>query len=455
MRAVTFTITLLEPLLATGLEGEPNRAVSFNYVPGSLIRGACISRYSRQQSKSQLDLSDDAERALFFDGRVRYLNAYPLVLIDDKGQTSRALPTPLSWHILKDADEPESQSMTEIHDLRFQSAQQAFADQPSKLLVNAKPFFCYIGNDVVTVKPERRIAVHTQREPRRGHATEDEGAVFRYDSVAAGTCFGGVIIFSAQADATLENNIAKLLTTREMHLGGSRTGGYGRAQVAEVKSFHHWQETTVNPPLAISKDEEFTLTLLSNALVRNKYGQYQADLSIEELQKHLGAIVPLASGAHKRAEVVGGFNRKWGLPLPQTISLQAGSVFAFKAGADIAQQQLQKLIDDGIGERRVEGFGRFAINLHTADTLDWRPPEREQLGAAPTLPAATETLEHRLAKHIAERILRQRLEAKLIAMVNLYTIEHAPPNSQIARLRATLREALRSASRHPVTEFFE
>lgn len=461
MRAVTFTIKLLEPMLATGLEGDPNSVVSLDYVPGSVIRGAIINRYLKRKGHAQLDLSNDTEYSLFFNGAVRYLNSYPVALqeADNRQERrSRTLPIPLSWYVLKDAEGPENDGTTDVHDLCFKSpeeAEEAFGGNPHKPLANSRPFFCFFKNQIITTRTERRVAVHTQRDPRKGRAIEDVGQVFSYDSVAAGAGFSGAIIFDDKAEATLVSEVKDLLDDAEIRLGRSRTGGYGRAQITEVSHQDDWQEVTTNLPITIAAGERFTITLLSNALIRDQHGQYQADLPVEVLQKYFGVVQPLAYRSHKRAELVGGFNRKWGLPLPQTVSLKAGSVFVFKALTDITQKQFQDLVDRGIGERRVEGFGRIAVKLNSADTLDWRAPEKEPLAVAPSLPSDERLVEHRLSKRIAERILRQRLDAKLVELVNLHAIENPPPNSQIARLRSVLREALRGDSKQPMVTFFE
>ena len=45
MKAITFSLTTQQPLLATSFQGDPNSDVSYSYIPGSMIRGAVIGRY--------------------------------------------------------------------------------------------------------------------------------------------------------------------------------------------------------------------------------------------------------------------------------------------------------------------------------------------------------------------------------------------------------------------------
>ena len=93
MKAVTYQITLLEPLLATTLGGDPNSAISHSYIPGSMIRGLLAKLYNAETT----DLTGhQATRPLLFDGTVRYLNAYPTL-----DGVTRTLPVPASWQIPK------------------------------------------------------------------------------------------------------------------------------------------------------------------------------------------------------------------------------------------------------------------------------------------------------------------------------------------------------------------
>ena len=87
MIALTYRLTLQEPVLATALDGEPNSAVSYDYIPGSMIRGLVAAALTRPT----VDLAM-TERELLFSGEVRYLHAYPA-----RQNSLRSLPAPHSW----------------------------------------------------------------------------------------------------------------------------------------------------------------------------------------------------------------------------------------------------------------------------------------------------------------------------------------------------------------------
>lgn len=455
MKALTFTIELLEPLLATGLEGDPNAGVSLKYVPGSVLRGAVIGLYLRDkkaklnlQGNVELELSNDSERNLFFNGRVLYLNAYP------QSDGNRSLPTPLSWQKEKDTD-----------------AHNAFCDFNWRHRDNRQykdlgsPFFVFLNSaTIVKVNPETTLAVHTQRDAKKGRSTSDEGAVFRYESVVAGTNFCG----ATMGDETLLEEIKGLIDNKQVLLGGSRTAGYGRARIVCAQSLEVWNETS--KAKAIKKGDEFTITLLSNALIRDLNGQFQGELvsifdgdgnpriEIESIFSNcrfeeLAEII--SDKTFKRVELVGGFNRKWGLPLPQQLSIKAGSSFKFRAKEDIEESTVQKWLDEGAGERRVEGFGRIALNVNSNsnETLSFRAADEKKVSAM-NLTAQSDTAQT-LGKKIIARILRQNFEKAIIGAVGELEAKGRLSNSQIARLRLVIRKVLRGEESTQIKQFFD
>src|SRR5437588_5828768 len=97
MKVIKYRIELLEPALVTSVQGDPNSAVAFDYLPGSVLRGILIGKYLNKYFGSNLaDASDDTLQRLFFDGTTRYLNGYPL---DAYGYPS--VPVPASWQRVK------------------------------------------------------------------------------------------------------------------------------------------------------------------------------------------------------------------------------------------------------------------------------------------------------------------------------------------------------------------
>ncbi|MGC8779810.1 MAG: hypothetical protein ACP5UQ_03005, partial [Anaerolineae bacterium] len=140
--------------------------------------------------------------------------------------------------------------------------------------------------------------------------------------------------------------------------------------------------------------------------------------------------------AFGKMHLMGGYNRKWSLPLPQAWALTAGSVFVFKAD-HIDRDALQDALDRGIGERRAEGFGRIAVNWQTAATISRQPRQTYDETEAIVLSAASQ----RLAREKAQRRLRAELDRALVERVNqtAANAQNLPTNAQLSAIRqATL-----------------
>lgn len=411
MKALTFDLQLLEPLMATRLGGgDPNSAVGFEFIPGSAIRGMMISRYAKQ---NPVDAGNTDFRRLFLDGGVRFLNAYPQV------QSRRSLPTPLSWNVEKDKDNM-------IYDFAVEEMSDETQWQRAK-----QPFCDFWQNDegicrAEMLSPDRNINIHTAREDRQ-KPTKGKSEVFRYDALASEQTFCGVILAEGDDLQILKSLLPDGIL---VEFGGSHLAGYGKTQFRHVKIQDDWQEYA---PVG-EETNTIIVTLLSDALIRDPlYGSYS------------GNLYPLLGQGHERAftsmRSVGGFNRKWNLPLPQTQAIRAGSVFVYSADPGLLAR-LQILIDAGIGERRSEGFGRFAINWHKAAEIK---PLRRSKPTQPLPFILTDETSKNLARQMTKRMLKETFDQELISVVNNTKIRrppNTPSNSQFSRMRIIARRAL-------------
>jgi CRISPR-associated protein Csx10 len=445
MIGLEYRLQLLEPLLVPGLLGEPNSAISYPFVPGSQIRGALIGLHLRSKLGSgEIDLLDEEGfRKLFFSGNIRYLNAYP-----EDSREKRMLPTPRSWFTVKREE-------SEILDRSNKQPQNGDSCDPKQKLEEVSAEFCSLSpsGEVELLSPMRQINVHTQRDPMMGRATRDKGAVFRYNALAPGQCFVGVILFDTADSSSSDLQVIKELLQRgDLWLGGSRSAGYGHVCIDRVRVVEDWQEIEdLQAYHDVPAEEKFTVTLLSDALVRDPYtGQFSKDPTPE-----IAAV--LGTGSEDlcieicfwSTSLVGGFNRKWGLPLPQAVALAAGSVFVFETKKEIDKEKLQRLVEQGIGERRIEGFGRITVDWHKKPEYPHPNPreERDTQGTRtpdPTSQPVTLTGESKdIAEKMIQHMFRARLDRWLAVEINRTTINNQPSNSQLSQLRLVARDAMR------------
>lgn len=421
MSIIQYTLTLLEPVLVTAPGGDPNTDESQDYIPGSAIRGALAGMHKKKAS------NDFA--SLFLDGRTRFLNAYPA----HEGQ--RLLPTPQHWITEKDAEPAAGGQM--LHDLT--QGDPDFLPKPI-----GKPFMSVQGNEVLAKRPSYDIAVHNARNREKGRAIPNDvtnrSALFRYHALAKGQTFIGKIITQNKTDAdTLRN-----LLTGTILLGGSSTAGYGLTEITRA-------EITADDELEMSVSSDivanstFLVYLTSDAIVRHPESGQPGSYLCESLQASLPNHTFTIHKVWGRSGWVGGFNRYWGLPLPQSYALLKGSIWQLQTAQPITAADIRKIELAGIGERRAEGFGSLVINPNWPNNLHMvEIPPKPQLLHAQTAFSELSTQSRELLTQMNQRIAQQELDKLLATAVTTLNKNglRRLSNSQLARLRLTIRQEM-------------
>lgn len=426
MKAMTFLIRLDEPLLATQAQsGEANSAVSYPFIPGSMVRGALIKEFLGKHNLTSLDNSDNTTRQLFFDGTVCYLNAY---LAHPNDDSLRLLPRPFSWFVPKDKANDKTEK---IRDFAIVPAQNM--DSPPKA-PGAGQFVSPSQNEVQLASPALQMTVHNASDDR-SRKQEGRSQVYRYDALAAGQFFVGTII--SENGSLLQNNIEPLFEKMILNLGGSYTAGYGRVEISNIDFQATWQEynSDGDPDLV-------TVTCLSDVILRGASG---------EVGQGLAALLGMKpERTFARMRVVGGFNRTWGLPLTQQWAIQAGSVFVFPASA---KTTLETFVGSGLGERRAEGFGQVAINWHTQ--AEYPQSEMPARVIEITPPKALSQTSRNLAQKMVLRQLQRQVDRAIVKKINTLckTVQVGPPSAtQLSRARLAARRAWLSTQSDSLTE---
>jgi CRISPR-associated protein Csx10 len=179
-------------------------------------------------------------------------------------------------------------------------------------------------------------------------------------------------------------------------------------------------------------------------LLRNKQGQSVADPTLikQAIEDVLNITLPQpkSGGIFTSSTLIGGFNRKWGLPLPQVPALAAGSVIVFESeDIEITSEQIQLLEVCGIGERREDGFGRIAVNWLENEYIQVILPKSSSTSSLPPLRSEGSRL---LAEQMAQRLLEQKLEQYLQKQVGYLSLDEGISSSQLSRLQSVARQPL-------------
>ena len=435
MKALTYTLRTLQPVLFSSYRpGGENSSTSLEYVPGSAMRGLLAGRYLQRHPVDTPAL-DPHFRRLFLEPSTCYLHAYP----EDR-RRQRALPVPLSWRMEKSDFEAKAHPIWDFALLEKEDKESL------EHSMRVRQDFCRVEEDegevVVTfVRAKREVRYHNA-SPKRMHKGKEESTVFRYEAIAAGERLKGVILGEEEV---LEEIQALLNQEPIAHLGRSRSAGYGTISIEEVRLVDNFREFT--PYGDERQSGKLVLTLLSDTLLSHPAtGQWTDDLALA-----LGKPKRSWQEAYYETTVVGGFNRAWRSPLPQAVALRAGSVFVFAADA-FTFDELERLQQDGVGERRSEGFGRIAVNWQGSSRLEKQDlPQESQITSSITLSLRGQEI----ARRMAERMLRAELDRRLAAQVARLDIRGNISNAQIGRLRTVIRRAQREHSYEPVKEHFK
>jgi CRISPR-associated protein Csx10 len=449
MKTILFHITPVQPLLLTSLQGDPNSSVSFPFIPGSVIRGALIGRYIQREGNN-LSLEDEQVQRWFFDGTTRYLHGYPLI------NGRRSIPLPRSL-VAEKLAEWEHDRLPVYDRSDVPPAIEALRSLTGFLSRDQRGTLWHTATRMV-------VNIHNQRDRPRGRGVEGQGAVFRYEAIAPEQTFVAAILCNDADAATIKGWMPE-----KLWLGGSRSAGYGEVNIDNIQIVDDWPEI-----LAIAHAEEddeeadgelvndsplrLTLTLTSDMLVRAPSGGYTTEPPHTRLSALLGMNLTFdKTRTTLGTTLLGGFNRTWGLPIPQTPALAAGSVLSYICSTPPNAANLATLEMEGLGERRAEGFGRVICNLLPSQTsYELRNWHSEQALSVPDFRAQVGALDQEsreLAEVMARRILEQRLEARLIKQTEAHQISGTISNTQLSRLRIIARRSLGSGDLHRIEQF--
>lgn len=423
MFALEYTITLIEPVLVTALDGDPNDAVSLPYIPGSALRGVWVRAFCKNKGLRELDASSEEHRTLFLNGDVCFLNAYPIM----PNEASRTLPMPLSFQM-------EKNNPKKIGDL----AESTIPDDVQWKSMS-DPFCTIKDSEVQPIRVNAILNIHTQRDAKAGRAKKEDGAVFRYSAIEKRQLFKGVLL--SEKREQLEK--LKSIAPQRAWIGGAQSAGYGKVNLTIHEINNEWIETQEDTD--IDESENVIVTCLSDVVFRNPNGTYGT--SANDLKTYMGLAHAELKDVFAKNHTIGGFNRKWGLPLPQTPAIKMGSVFVFSNLSDAEEAKLLQFKEKGIGERKAEGFGRITLNWHGENNIS-KPKDEEGSSCPDRLPVANGDKD--VVKTMLKRMWWAQAEQEIIRLAKK-TIEESsgtlPPKSQLGQFRNVLRNGMNNPER--------
>ena len=429
IRYLPFTLALRAPAILNFLGGDPNSAATLTFIPGGAIRGALAARLGDPDSHAEVR---SQFRTFVLDGSVRFLHAYPL---DDGSR--RTLPSPISLRSPREADR-------HLDLASFQGQDQATWPEES-LSTFPWEYVSLTSAQPVCINTEIGSRIHHQRDRQRGRAWTEKrdgrefphGAIFTYEYLQSGQTFGGLIqVFGAdESECGQRMNRIQEIIKGPIQLGRSRRAGYGGE--AEINWGPVQKREVAGEGVTLTDlrtGDLFRVLLTSDCIVRDpRTGQIDPASLPELFLSRFGGRVTLRR-IRWAFDLVGGFNQKWGLELPQARSVAAGSVLLFQAEETIPVDCLLALEHEGIGERVTEGFGRFVFLEAPVQEMRIRRTARPQVQEPST--TASE-----LVMFIERRFLQSAVtrEIEQVALAAAGRAFRVPTSSLLGRLRVPLR----------------
>ncbi len=428
-----YRVTLNKPAIFPKIGGDPFTVYTHTFIPGSTLKGAFAWVYMRSMGGI-----DSNFKRLFIDGKMRFLNAYPVA--DGK----RTLPIPLS--IKKDKKSVDREE-PQLFDLAYYACGGGH-DVPQTVRVPG--YGIMKGGELIPIPVSTRLSHHHARakDRRLGRATLDDGAFFSYESIQEGETFEGMLMGSGP-ELKMISELMKGVSG--LRLGKSKSAEYGGNASIEFLDIKDIGELSEGWDLSeTDKSGYLIVNLLSPLITTNEYGHPAPCFPIEELEEILGITLnPCEGASFSRSEWVGGFQSHIGLPKMQWPAIAAGSTWVFKVDTEVKEEALNRARLQGLGLYKEDGFGRIDIRRSTKGMF-FQGTLKEKRYSKP-YGAPPEEL-----GDILEHIIMERARAIALSEAATTEIETGPlPGALLGRLEMAIMENSLSEAKEIINSFKE
>ena len=413
MKYLALNLKALSPL-AIRADHAQEGADSAPYISGTALAGSLAAVHRLYLP----DNTDDFEK-LFLSGQVQYPDLYPANIKNEGMHNATRLPVyPLpktaqsckrfyGFLALEDAEEEEAGHG--VRDALIDWALFRLADRTDKadasLLI--APFQAYkvcpvckkypmdsfsnyyrrrsSDGRMIAASANTRLQTHTGIN--RDTGTVQEGILYNRRVFDEHTRFWGMIKIADELVLTFTQFIEEVGLSGLVRVGTGRTRGMGKVSISvepmndEDEQFQslHKHLAAFDKTLRRTADMFFSstgftfdlerfyfvLTLHSPVILRDASLRYHGSIDKDVLAE-LGLPAEHLTLVHQAASTrrVTGWNDLWGTPRTNEIAIDTGSVFLLEstlAQADL-EEALFRIENEGIGQRRAEGFGRICVS---------------------------------------------------------------------------------------------
>lgn len=382
-------LILKSPVCISNKQKVENTIQTLDFIPGQTIRGALAEHFLRENN----NVSDtDLFASLFLNNKVVFPDCYidktrviPLTAMTckykpgfrehpDKGEKHGALDflIPLSIY-----EFDENNLNKNIFECQYDNAK---CKAPMEKMFG---YYKKVGENLFQKRiPTTRLLTHN----RLSDYFESSRKIYSIQALEEGQVFYG------ELDKETFELLKKEIGNVTIYLGTARTRGLGEVQVNIGKTTNFFQRNKSDIKeryFGLKKEFEknsykaalFSVTLSSTVIVRDEILRYKSYIDIKDIfdsvflsdnEKDLLKTFSLVN-AWTSTQLIMGWNNRLKLPKENQIGITRGSVFLFasKDKKSIDEQKLIRVLgkieQNGIGERRNEGFGKVRI----CDEFHW------------------------------------------------------------------------------------
>ncbi|SDZ35681.1 CRISPR-associated protein Csx10 [Proteiniborus ethanoligenes] len=358
---------------------------SMDYVSGSAMRGAFIYKYIRANNVNNINEGEHREKLLA--GNIKFLNAYPIK------NKERSIPLPKCYFAPKEKIKAFDKEL-DIYLGLDSSLPQGYEK------IKLCEFVSINGNEYTKINVEKVSNLHINK-------LNEKNKLFRYESIKKGQEFAGIIKIEKEEYV---KEVVELLENQIVYIGGSKGSGYGKCIVKNLEVLDE------NPEITLSKLDKDTcyiyIIALSDIIYKDNLGLYRTKIDDKFLKKVLQLDKVEFIDSSIETKNITSFNNKWNARTPNIVSIKAGSIFKYRIEGTLDKSS--QLIDNGIGERKIDGYGRIAITTELDNAVIKEGTEEIDNVA---LDYCLTKDEQTLLNSIGERIYKTRIENKIYERV--------------------------------------
>lgn len=329
-RYVKYRITALEAIKIGNNQTRQNYDhETLRYISGSALRGAFVAKY----------ISKYGEEGLANILNLRFTNAY--IVAGGK----RAAPIGANLFASKDDREKTEYPVFNIFDRQT-------SERVERGISTGGGFGISDGEKITGIPVETGQNLHITTYDVKDDNTRN---LFQYEYINKGQQFDGFVVVD---DSGLFSLVTDILSEESnvYYIGGSKGSGYGQCRISDVSEQNSEMEFSAQYP-----NGYFYLMFLSDAIIRDENGNLTGEIPKNLIQKYIGLEEVEKIDMAVRLVNIGGYNQKMRSTLQQYSGIGAGSIYKYRCRGTVRPESLKQWIDQGIGERRQDGYGRFTI----------------------------------------------------------------------------------------------